>query len=504
MTTITAQTLHHLDPRTLLVDKNVRTDVRLDKDFLASVREYGVLVPVVGVLTAEGQVRVRYGQRRTLAAIEGERPTVPVYVAADEATDTQAEVERLVSQYAENEHRTGLSTVERMAVAEELFNLGVSAAQITKRTRMPRAEVDAALVTAGSDLARAAAARYDFLDLTQSAVVAEFEDDAEAVKALVTAARDGRFDHTAQRLRDARAERERREVVTTRLTDSGVTVIEAPKHSDQAKPLNTLLAVDGEVLTEDTHSQCPGHAAYVTTAYGYLDPTTGEPVEPEGDEDEDEDAEVDDDGEDDTDPEDDGAVWGAYFVARYVCTDPAAHGHVSRYSTYDDQPKRRDDMTDDEREAARAERRRVIENNKAWTSAETVRREWVERFVTRKTPPKGTAAFVACAVARDSEVITSSAGNTLAAEWLNVQPATYGRSAAILDLIAKATEARAQVLTLALALAGYEANTSRNDWRSPTTATTAYLRFLAANGYALADVERLACGEQPETDEQAA
>src|SRR3954471_6015545 len=101
--------VQQLDPRTLLVDLNVRQDARLDADFLASIRDLGVLVPIVGVRTPEGAVRVRFGHRRTLAAIEADRPTVPVVVAADESTDNAAQVERLVTQYAENEHRTGLS-----------------------------------------------------------------------------------------------------------------------------------------------------------------------------------------------------------------------------------------------------------------------------------------------------------------------------------------------------------------------------------------------------------
>lgn len=42
-----------------------------------------------------------------------------------------------------------------------------------------------------SELARAATARYDFLTLEQSAVIADFEDDTEAVKAPVAAAKQG-------------------------------------------------------------------------------------------------------------------------------------------------------------------------------------------------------------------------------------------------------------------------------------------------------------------------
>ena len=65
-------------------------------------------------------------------------------------------------------------------------------------------------------------------------------------------------------------------------------------------------------------------------------------------------------------------------------------------------------MDDDEtvREAKRVERWRVIANNAAWRSAETVRREWVAGFVTRKTPPSGAEALVYAALVSSAKVIS--------------------------------------------------------------------------------------------------
>src|SRR5208283_3568593 len=57
-----------------------RLDVRLDPAFVASIKDLGVLVPIMAVRTAEGAVRVRLGNRRTLGAIEAGRPTVPMLV----------------------------------------------------------------------------------------------------------------------------------------------------------------------------------------------------------------------------------------------------------------------------------------------------------------------------------------------------------------------------------------------------------------------------------------
>ncbi len=85
---------------------------------------------------------------------------MPVVVAAEEATTDAASVERLVRQYAENERRTGLSNAERIGVIEQLSAFGVSSAQIAKRTKATRTDVDAALSVARSDLAKAATMRY--------------------------------------------------------------------------------------------------------------------------------------------------------------------------------------------------------------------------------------------------------------------------------------------------------------------------------------------------------
>ena len=200
-----APQMEQIDPNTLLIDVNVRADATPDRALVDSVRDLGVLVPLVAVRTEDG-VRVRYGHRRARAAAEVHAPTVPVWVFdGDDAGD---DADRIVRQWAENEHRAGLSDADRLAAVEQLSAFGLSAAQITKRLRAPRRQVDAALTAAGSTLAKAAVGRYDFLDLVQAAVLAEFDatDDSDTVKALVAAAKSepGQFEHIAQRARDAR------------------------------------------------------------------------------------------------------------------------------------------------------------------------------------------------------------------------------------------------------------------------------------------------------------
>ena len=263
--------VEYLDLTTLLVDVNVRHDTRLDAAFLGSVADLGVLVPIVAVGTTDGGVRVRYGHRRTLAAIEAQRPTVPVVIVGDDDDSDATHVVRIVAQHAENEHRAGLTNAERADVVHQLHAFGVSAAQIVKRTHTPRAQVDAALVVSGSTLAREVTTRYDFLDLLQGAVVAEYEDDTETVDALLAAAQTGRFDHVAQRARDERARAQRVAAFTAEVVATGASVLDPT-----ADRLRNLRGTDG-ALTVEEHAQCPGHGLVITTGHGWIDPATGFP-----------------------------------------------------------------------------------------------------------------------------------------------------------------------------------------------------------------------------------
>jgi ParB family transcriptional regulator, chromosome partitioning protein len=149
-------------------------------------------------------------------------------------------------------------------------------------------------------------------------------------------------------------------------------------------------------------------------------------------------------------------VWRSWIGARYVCTDPARYGHRDRSSGTDSGTDRKKvaEMDDDEREAACAQRRDVIESNKAWASAETLRQTWLRGLFTRKTAPKGTGAFLAAALAHDGDRVTGVDGNQLAAELLGCASSGYGRSNALADLVEQASDARALMLALAQVLAG--------------------------------------------------
>jgi ParB family chromosome partitioning protein len=146
-------------------------------------------------------------------------------------------------------------------------------------------------------------------------------------------------------------------------------------------------------------------------------------------------------------------------------------------------------MTDEQKE----ERRTLIANNKAWASAETVRREWLATFLSRRTLPKDAAAWVAHALTHHRRTIGAAinAGNVLAHELLCLEPsAPYSGEDNIGDLLAQ-HPTRAQHVTLAIVLGGVESATSRDSWRRPNSRDADYLVRLAEWGYELSDVERL-------------
>ena len=86
MTTNTASvttqqgTVEHIDPNMFVVEANVRTEATLRPDFVASIKQNGVLTPILAHRDEQGNVIVRAGQRRTLAARQVGLATIPAYI----------------------------------------------------------------------------------------------------------------------------------------------------------------------------------------------------------------------------------------------------------------------------------------------------------------------------------------------------------------------------------------------------------------------------------------
>lgn len=431
-TTATVESYAHgttalVDPKTLTIAANARKDVSLPPEFLASVKELGVLQPIVVEATENG-LHVLYGQRRTLAAIEGGRNLVPVFIS-----DAQTESDRIAKQVAENEHRASMTDADRADAYQQLSLLGMSATAIAKRVSMPKAQVADAL-KAKSDTTSAGALDKG-LTIQQSVALAEFADDPALVEKLeATALNDpGHFNYEAQKQRDARARQVILDQAKADATARNLTIVDedpsAYYYSGPNAVLGDLSKADGSEVTEDY-----ADAAYV------------------------------------------GLTCSDTPVTVLVVTDWKGRGFKKA--------GKGGGMTD----AQKAERKELIKNNRDMDTAITVRKAWVTELLARKIAPKGGGAFVAAAIANHSYTVSKGISNhlSLAGEFLGAKENEYGAYAKL-----AARPGKAETATLAAVLAAFEADMTRQSWRTPQVAHRDYLNQLATWGYQPSDVEKI-------------
>jgi ParB family chromosome partitioning protein len=313
------------------------------------------------------------------------------------------------------------------------------------------------------------------ITLEQVALLAEFEDDTSAVNRLMNDFCNGRTgQHVAEAIRQERAEAAAREQLTAQLTADGYAIT---THYPDGRLLLTGLACDGQDLTPEAHAACPGRAAYLN-------------------------------------PYSQGVT--------HFCTDPEANGHARRHqgSSLPDLGHGSDDTTGgaDASPEHRADpgpdpaRRLVIEGNRAWTAAASVRKRWLaDSLLARRTAPKEAMPFITSQLllmpaplrdaithaARSSHFDEITGGSIKAAET-GTWPA--GRlPVAILALIAAAYEER------------MDGDSGRETWRTdrpyprcPRDDARAYFRFLATVGYELAAIEQAVADGVPYTGDQPA
>lgn len=133
------------------------------------------------------------------------------------------------------------------------------------------------------------------------------------------------------------------------LTASGVRIIEEGAVPPRTLKVWHLADSNGQPVDADDHARCPGHAVMI-------DHWTGGPV--------------------------------AY------CIEPDTHGDTDRYPAGTSRVAAMTAKGDDGKltEQAKAERRWVIDHNRAWRAADPVRREYVKALLARKAPPKARCA----------------------------------------------------------------------------------------------------------------
>lgn len=447
--TTTAGTIEQIDPHTLILERNIRTEAPIDKGFVDSIRTNGVIQPVVGWRDQDGAVHVRYGQRRTLGAREAEVATIPVYVVDVDPDDNSDEARRLIEQLVENEQRAEISDADRTAAWKALELEGISVTAIAKRTGAKRDRVKTGIAVASSGIGTQLIAEAG-LTLDQAAMLLEFEDDAQLVADLTQAAHDnpGYFPHVVERARQDRQCQEAREAAEQVEATKGHRILsEWPEHGAAPWSIRDLRTPKGERVDVESIQGKEGIAVYVQ-------------------------------------------VWRADEDARvhYYADEPEKLGLTiaehALHSAANNGP-----MTDEQK----AERKTLIANNKEWDAAEVVRREWLTTFLARKTLPKNAPTVIATLLtsARHQVSDAMGRGNGLAAQLLSIESDAGYYTDAFADYLT-AHPTKAAHVSLAVTLGGIESSTSRDTWRNPRTETAQYLQTLADWGYALSPVEQIA------------
>ena len=267
--------------------------------------------------------------------------------------------------------------------------------------------------------------------------------------------------------------------------------------------IEDLRTAEGEPVPVEDWPSVTGAAVILTEEWDYPEPATTDSADGDSEEETAEDAE-----EEDPEPM-------KVFTATWVVTDVEATGLVygsrSHGSSSGPESGTGSDGADTARaeaeaEAKREERRTVIANNKAWVSAETVRRDWLAGFLTRKSAPKGAEALICEAVLTGNYTLSKAMDHRHPMLFkllgIDVPSGYYGAGYEECQKIAtKATTPKGATMTvLAAVLAAWEDSTGKQTWRNPTGWDARVLGALAEWGYEPSDVERLLLGDQSDPD----
>jgi ParB family chromosome partitioning protein len=427
----TAPTLEWLDPANLTVDVNVRKDAALTPSFVASIKEHGVLEPVIGHRKDDGTVHVLMGQRRTRAAVEAARPLIPVMVM-----DSPEEAERIVTQVVENIQRAELTEADEADAYHQLSLIGVSAAQIAKKTGRTKITVEDALKAKSSTAGDAALGKGCTIE--EALILAEFEGNQDATEEIesVLADEPDQLHHVAQQLRDRRDRAAALAALIAELETAGKTIVEDAGHyaGEESLYVSAARRPDGEDATEDDAN------AYIITSN-----------------------------------------WQGEHSAKPVITGWEALGFTPKHERYDGgSSAQKGPMTDEQ-----------IENNKLMISATTVRREWITALLAKKQAPKGWQYFTVHAITHHSEVASGYDGEVAAhMAGAKIEGEKTWAWNPLRDHVAKTTT-RPEFSLIALICAGYEKTIAKDSWRTPHQSHRDYLNQLVTWGYTASETEQI-------------
>jgi ParB family transcriptional regulator, chromosome partitioning protein len=460
---------------------NVRDDKQADRQFCQSVAAAGIITPLEittspdhdGYIVVDGNIRLD-------AAIKVGLDAVPYVFSPGTADDAgQQFLHMLIS----SRFRRDLNVHEEAAALFSASEAGMTRADIRRATGLKAAEVRAG-VAAGRlspgtrELTEAADYEWTLEDL---ALLAPFEGDPDAMNRIMREVGYGQpLAYVVQKLTDERERRARRDKLVAELEEQGVTVLDEPPAGAVSV---TMLRADSAPAGDDA---------------GQDGGSQGEDADGAGQDQE-------------MDPAAHASCPGAVAVLRswreepsWYCLDPARYGHASKWqlrtlpAPADDPGSGSDAGSPGDSPAPDPGRKLVIEGNKAWVAAGTVRQRWLAEFLSRKSPPSGTGALVAQFVTTQIITMPQPLRQALGHIRDHEMYRTLGGPGA--DAAASAAQPRLWMLALAPIAAAYEdqmtgTGEQRSTWRTdryapcPRADSGAWLRFLARAGYPLSPIE---------------
>lgn len=481
--------LEYKDPCTLVVDpfnhrkkrQGAADSTEPDPDLIASVEAFGVQIPVLVRPQADGTTYgVIWGQRRRRAAeLAAEKAKaagepyrlIPCLVRDDLAgADDQAVFLSMVEnkQRAQGTDRDDLDALEQLALMDISDTrrgnyaraLGYKPAEVKAANRAAR--------LSDAELRRA----IEEFDLIEAADYAEVADVPEALRILQAAKEDdaaveldgrGAWAHAMAELKQMQADRAREKEVTNELLAAGVRIVHFSHRWDytSSRPLEELRTAAGAEISVNRHkATCPGHAAAI-------DPDTITPV--------------------------------------MLCTQWAHYGHVLPGEQEDK------DAIAEQRQAQRAERKRVITGNKKWRAARTVRQDFIKDLCARKEISDRLRVFVLSMITGTSYDYSRFVGGHrtgLMAQFLGVPDPNANRSqySRVSDpfgkVIHRAGKAKWWRPLLAQVAACVETERLHDGaWRHPDIHVREWLRLLEAEGYRLSEIETEISADTKDADD---
>lgn len=326
-----------VDPTLLQAGSNVRTDLRVGREFVETIAGLGVLKDIDVYPALTGLV-VLDGHRRHRAAIEAGLETVPVRIV-----DVASETERIGLQLTENDEHAHTSPMDRARAINQLVLMGMPSSELRKRgVRASEATMARRVATASQEVADLGESANLGLDDLAKIAEAEAELPKDIAGTVVEEIREapGKIDHFLERARDEARRRQVYEDAVLELRQQGVHIVTDDEFYGGFPKTNQYLwsLVDEYGNRVDLHESCPGHAAYVSVIGS-----------------------------------------GEHMSAHtnFVCMEYSSHGHFTR--------------ADQERNAQEVDRAAVVEANRQAAQEGEVRRAWIKDVLFKRALPKDTA-----------------------------------------------------------------------------------------------------------------